>query len=146
MTKARMTRIAFLAPTFAGALLAAGCDGPAAPSDPVVPLLISPAPNAVLDNGCRTDFDAFQWDFAWAEVRAASHYHLQVIGRDTALFTIDDDQLVSPSYTSRSTGYVLDKYRLGWRWRVRAQKGDVWGEFSPYRTFDVEPLDTDCAR
>jgi len=34
--------------------------------------------------------------------------------------------------------------RFGWIWKVRAKINGSWADWSPERTFDVEPLNTDC--
>jgi hypothetical protein len=134
--------------TLSAALLAAACGtdgavGPETGREITVPILIAPLDGAVLDNGCTDRSDPMEWSFGWSEVPRAQRYHLYVIG-PTASIPAVDRELTEPSYAQRSIAYVVDRHRLGWRWRVRALVDGSWGEFSPEGTFDVEPLDTDC--
>jgi len=45
-----------------------------------------------------------------------------------------------------NSGYIADQNRSGWTWKVRAFIDGKWGEWLKRRTFDVEPLNTDCAK
>jgi hypothetical protein len=40
---------------------------------------------------------------------------------------------------------MTNENRFDWRWKVRTMVNGAWGPWSTERTFDVEPLDTDCA-
>jgi hypothetical protein len=114
--------------------------------DPLYPALTFPAPNALLDNGCSSFQDERLWEFHWSGCESASRYHLYVIGPGASIPAIDDDRIRDPGYGDRGRAWVADANRIGWRWRVRARFDDAWGEWSPERTFNVEPLNTDCPR
>jgi len=109
-----------------------------------VPTLISPATGAVMDNGCNGQSNEIVWDFDWSDCSGADKYHLYVIGPTATYPVVDDSSIISSSYQYVSLGVIADQFRLGWRWRVRAEINGVWGEWSDERTFDVEPYDTDC--
>ncbi len=119
-------------------LLATACSGPSS----LVPELKTPRPGAILDNGCHTKPDPIVWDFDWSDVSDASAYQLELKGpsapRPTSLSS------GTSAYQKGGIGYVVDRNRQGWTWRVRAEVNGTWGDWSETRTFDVEPLDTDC--
>jgi len=74
----------------------------------------------------------------------ASDYYLYVIG-PTAINPLVDGEVFDTSFAVSGNGYVIDENRLGWRWRVRAGHYKIgWGPWSEERTFDVEPVNTDC--
>ncbi|MGH8727108.1 MAG: TIR domain-containing protein [Burkholderiales bacterium] len=110
------------------------------------PALVSPAHNAMLDNGCKAQLESTAWDFSWAKVAGASRYHLYVAAPNAKNPTVNQPDLSTTSYRHEwaAPSHVADRTRKGWQWKVRAQVGDDWGEWSKTRTFDVEPLDTDC--
>ncbi len=58
-----------------------------------------------------------------------------------------DVQTESSFYRWISRGRIgggdVDKNRFGFTWKVRTQINREWGLWSPVRTFDVEPVDTD---
>ena len=111
-----------------------------------VPTLRSPEDRAVMDNGCYDRTDGVEWAFEWEGIPGASRYHLRVFVAHAENPAIDNPNIEKPSYRDRSPGgYVTDRNRLGWRWKVRAMVGGEWGEWSGEREFDVEPLDTDCS-
>jgi uncharacterized protein (TIGR02145 family) len=121
-------------------------------SERCIPLLISPENNAELDNSCTLNgsdiSDNISWFFDWNDCAGATRYNLYVIGRDAIIPAIDIETQ-SSEYSSFSTGSYIgdlngDVHRIGWRWRVRAFVNGEWGEWSNERTFDVEPLNTDC--
>jgi hypothetical protein len=109
------------------------------------PYLISPEEGEVLDNGCSDFSDEATWHFDWTDCGSPENYHLYVIGQNAVNPAIDRPDLISSSYTVESSGYIADADRFGWRWRVRAKVDGKWSDWSNERTFDVEPLDTDCA-
>jgi hypothetical protein len=92
----------------------------------------------VLANGSR-DGRPFAWEFAWAEVPGTSRYHLHVIRPGLTRALVDASELVGTSCRLDRGGVILDAFRLGWRWKVRAQVNGVWSDWSEERTFDVQP-------
>jgi hypothetical protein len=109
------------------------------------PVLVSPAHNATMDNACKAGTDKTIWNFSWNKVEGASRYHLYVIEPQTDDAVIDKSDLTQTSYQGGlGAGYVIDDSLKGWRWRVRAEVNGEWGQWSKTRSFNVEPLDTDC--
>ena len=135
-----------------------------------IPQLLSPAEGEMMDNGCTGHIEDKVWDFDWTDVgsplqvvvtssthgaatcadcftyllpNGAIDYHLFVIG-PTALSPVIDRTVAESFYRYAGTGYVIDRYTHGWRWKVRARIDGEWMPWSAERTFDVEPLDTDC--
>ncbi len=115
-----------------------------APTDDHVPVLISPEPGVLLDNG-RLDFsDPIVWDFDWSDVATARSYHLYVRAGPTSLNPAIDTFTTDSSFHSEvSNAYIADHNRFGWWWRVQALVDGVWSDWSEIRFFDVEPLNTD---
>lgn len=116
--------------------------GPVRPAIP--PTLLTPAPNAVLANGCINQTGTHDWEFRWSAVPGATAYHLHVIGPEASRAIVDDMAVTVPAFVLRARGYVAEKFQRGWTWRVRAKVGDVWSEWSGEQRFDVEPAVTDC--
>jgi hypothetical protein len=109
---------------------------------PDIPVLISPADGALLDNGRLDTQDKIKLEFDWTDVNGASAYHLYVwhLGSGSSLIDI----VISNSrYLFCDNGYILNPSRLSWQWKVRAFKSGGWKPWSGVRKFDVEPLDTD---
>jgi Tol biopolymer transport system component len=104
--------------------------------------LISPAQGAVLDNGRIDGLDYTVWDFDWADFPRATRYHLYVKGSN-AVIPMINNILTESSFHFSGTGYIIDANRFGWTWKVRAELGGIWGDWSETRTFDVEPVNTD---
>jgi hypothetical protein len=68
-----------------------------------------------------------------------------VIGAQAKYPVINDAEITYASYHRASPqSYIIERHRRGWRWKVRALVGDEWSEWSEERTFDVEPINTDC--
>jgi hypothetical protein len=110
-----------------------------------VPDLITPGSGAVLDNGCIEKTDSIAWDFDWADCPGATHYHLFVQEPSKQTSIIDNANITTSSFHFYSTSvYIKDADRFGWKWKVRAKINGVWGAWSSERTFDVEPVNTDC--
>ncbi len=107
-------------------------------------MLLAPAPGEVLDNGCSVAPDLIEWDFDWSDVPGAERYHLYVKGPTATIPLIDDMFVPGSQYAFERLAYIIDQNRLGWTWRVRAFVAGEWGEWTEVRTFDVEPLNTDC--
>ena len=115
---------------------------PAPPA--VAPLLLSPADGVVLDNGRTDRRDEIIWDFDWSDFPGATRYHLYVIGGSATFPVISNRDIKVSSYHHVSRGgYIIDRNRYGWTWRVRAMVGGRWSEWSQARTFDVEPVNAD---
>ena len=104
--------------------------------------LVSPAPGAVLDNGCFDHSDLITWTFAWSGCPGDEGYHLYV-NQATAMFPfIDRPDLQDLSFTSSDHGYTLAT--TGWSWKVRRKVAGTWGAWSTERAFGTEAVDTDC--
>jgi hypothetical protein len=113
-------------------------------SNPTIPLLIAPAEGAVMDNGCVDRSDGIVWEFDWSDVDGPAAYHLFVMGQN-ATFPVIDLAVGESRFRHESPGsYIISRHQRGWRWRVRARIGEEWMDWSPERTFDVEPLNSDC--
>jgi hypothetical protein len=112
--------------------------------DPVSPVLLAPAANATIDNGCRNGRDGIAWTFEWRACRAAERYNLAILGPTGALF-MNEERLGVPRFEFRSQGFIAAGQESGWSWRVRAQFTGEWREWSSPRGFSVETVDTDCA-
>jgi hypothetical protein len=113
------------------------------PTTGCVPELVSPLEGATMDNGCEDRSDPIIWDFEWSACPGAQNYDLYVIGWNATIPVIED-RVTNTTYHYESPGYIPDLNRPQWRWKVRAMQNDTWGEWFPEKTFDVEPLDTDC--
>jgi hypothetical protein len=109
-----------------------------------VPELLAPPEGAVLDNGCTDFSNPKTWDFAWTGVAGATAYNLYVIGAN-AQNPVINSTVDGTTYRFVNNGYVANQNRLGWRAKVRAYVDGVWGAYGPERSFDVEPVNTDCA-
>jgi hypothetical protein len=108
-----------------------------------IPKLLSPQPDAVLDNGRSDGRDSIIWDFDWSDVVGASQYQL-IVKNATALNPVIDVTRTDSFYHYAQYGsYIIDQNRNGWIWKVRARIGGVWGDWSEIRSFDVEPVDAD---
>ncbi len=97
----------------------------------------------MLDNGRLDGNDDIVWDFDWSECPGATLYHLYVIGPSAPNPLIDQPALSEPGLCHVSRSYILEANRWGWTWKVRAYVDGSWGPWSPTRSFDVEPVDTD---
>jgi hypothetical protein len=128
-------------------LLCSAHAGAARQNSSFVPNLIAPENGAVLDNGCaiNREKDGVSWKFEWEGVPKAKRYHLYVIGPTAKTPVIDVSDIKATSFLDEGRGnYIADRHSKGWRWKVRAMVGRKWREWSPERTFDLEPLNTDC--
>lgn len=105
--------------------------------------LTSPRNNAVLDNGCTNRTNRVNWGFAWQKVNGASYYHLMVYKPGKNPF-INIQKIQRSSYLTNRRSYVSNSNRFGWKWKVRAFVNNRWTNWSTERTFNVEPVNTDC--
>lgn len=107
-----------------------------------IPELLSPANNAVMDNGCSNGSDQASWFFDWNDCPNATSYNLYVTY--PSAFPVINITTTESQFSFPNGGYIIDNNLLDRTWKVRALIDGVWGEWSPERTFDVEPLNTDC--
>jgi len=119
---------------------------PADVHEPISPELVSPAEGAVLDNGCESKTDPVEWDFSWGAMAGPIEYNLHVAHAGSTLPVINQAAIYTTSFHYSGTGYIIDANRFNWRWKVRARLilTDSWTNWSKERSFDVEPLNTDC--
>ena len=111
---------------------------------PCVPNLVSPAEGATLDNGRTDHTDDIVWDFDWSDCAGATQYHLYVIKSGASIPVVDKDDIPASSYHHVQSGAYISAANLtGWTWKVRARVGGAWNDWSPTRSFSVEPPDTD---
>jgi hypothetical protein len=108
------------------------------------PMLLSPPPGIFFDNGCSDRSDTIQWDFDWSDVTGATQYQIYVIHEGSQYPALDTTVSVSEYSYRMSDGYITDRNRTNWTWKVRAGNAGVWGEWSEIGYYDVEPLNTDC--
>ena len=108
-----------------------------------IPTLVSPEQGAVLDNGRSDQLNHIIWDFDWSDCEGATQYHLFVINVEAINPVIDNNAITPSSYHYASLGYIIDAFRENWSWNIRAMVEGQWGEWSPTKTFDVEPVNTD---
>lgn len=111
---------------------------------PTAPTLLFPDSSDVLDNGCDPLENDIFWVFGWSEVPNATSYHLYAIGANALNPVIDNPNIKSTDYIHRSAGFIIDRNRMGWRWKVRAMVNGEWSNWSEEKVFDVEPLNIDC--
>lgn len=106
------------------------------------PQLISPQEGAILDNG-RTDGQDYKiWDFDWSDIYGATKYNLYVKHTGSQFPMIDEETDFS-SFHREDSGYIADRNRFNWKWRVRFYANGRWCDWSEERSFDVEPVNTD---
>jgi hypothetical protein len=112
---------------------------------PPPPTLLSPAPGAIMDNGCKPKADGITWDFDWSDVPGATAYHIRVY-RNAAIPLINNSSVATSSYhyASAPADHIINTNLNGWRWTVRAKVHGAWGVWAAPRVFRVEKLNTDC--
>ncbi len=106
-----------------------------------VPTLTSPADGATLDNGRYDGQDRLSWGFNWSDCAGATRYDLHV--SRGSFIAISKNDIGSSSHIFSRETYYADL--TGWSWKVRAMVGGTWGEWSPARSFRLEPVQTDSA-
>jgi len=109
-----------------------------------IPSLVSPSEGAVFDNGCSDHSDLIIWNFDWSDCPNVTRYHLYVIHSTATIPVIDNSNISKSSYTREDHGYISNQNCFNWKCKVRAMINGQWGRWSEERTFDVEPLNTDC--
>lgn len=106
-----------------------------------VPDLLEPEEGATLDNGSTNQTDTLKWAFRWSPCPESTGYHLFVSGPGARYpFISEIVDRWSTSYVVDREGYVADKNRHSWTWKVKAKIGNDWGPWSAERFFDVESL------
>ncbi len=114
-------------------------DGPLA--EPCTVTLIAPFPGALMDNGC-INVDGIVWNFYWAPCSAATEYNL-VVEAPSFVGSVFEVFVPRTSHLYISASWFWNEDRFGLTWKVRARVEGEWGEFTE-RTFDLEPVGTDC--
>jgi hypothetical protein len=109
-----------------------------------IPSLVSPSEGAVFDNGCSDHSDLIIWNFDWSDCPNVTRYHLYVIHSTATIPVIDNSNISRSYYTREDYGYISNQNCFNWKCKVRAMINGQWGRWSEERTFDVEPLNTDC--
>ncbi len=110
----------------------------------VPPQLLSPAPNAVMNNGCYNNSAYVTRTYSWTAVPSATLYQLFVKhpnGRAPNL----DVQVSDTTYKERSNSYAPESSRFGITWKVRAMINGQWGAWSEERAFNYEHVNTNPA-
>jgi hypothetical protein len=106
------------------------------------PKLVSPASGAIMDNGRSDHNDSMIWDFDWSDVPGATQYQLHVTYANVDTF-IDTIILSSTYHSDRPGAMVTEQDRNGWTWKVRAEVGGLWSNWSEEWIFNIEPIDVD---
>ena len=125
-------------------LIGWSCSKESSFSENLVVKLITPVNEAILDNGCRGEFELLEWYFDWEDFPSAQKYHLYVIHIGSRSPVIDEDNIQNSEYLKSGGAYIVSSYLRNWTWKVKAFVNDEWTEWSELRTFHVEPLNTDC--
>lgn len=107
-----------------------------------IPLLISPQEGAILDNGRTDGQDNIAWYFQWTAISGATKYHLYV-KRTGAQFPRINVVVFYTAFMMSGSGYIANKNRFDWKWKVRMHRNGRWYDWSEERSFDVEPVNTD---
>ena len=103
-----------------------------------LPVLVSPAAGALLGN--TANGNGVQWSFKWTGCPDISRYHLQIIAPGVSAPWLESDGVLALSYHYRRQKKLAPEMALkGWRWRLRGQARNKWGEWVEGR-FDVEPV------
>jgi len=113
-------------------------------SIPVV-RLVYPAPGQIVDNGCDDGMDPIEFRYVWNSIQGAERYHLYCIGPGALYPITDRTDFTDTVFAGSGTGaYVANPNCVGWTWMVRAKVAGEWSAWSEVRTYDYEPLNTDC--
>lgn len=113
------------------------------PFECAVTKLLSPRKGDILDNGRTDGKNSTRWWFDWLSVDGATKYNLYVIGPNTNSPLINVVVGLDGWQYTRATGFIPNKDRLNWRWRVRAYVNHTWCDWSKWGHFNVEPVNTD---
>ncbi len=121
----------------------------AAPNLECVPVITSPLPNAVLDNGCDGNLNHMDWHFEWTEVPNATEYQL-IIKHPNLSGNTFNEIVTTNSWSYHQIDRISNLY-TGWTAKVRAKLNGVWTSYygsnvaEETMTFDIEVKNTDCA-
>lgn len=102
-----------------------------------------PLEGDILDNGRTDGKDFSRWSFSWFPVEGATKYNLFIIGPNTSTPLVDAILYNWVYGYDLGRGYIANKDRLNWMWRVRAYVNDTWCKWSKWRHFNVEPVNID---
>ena len=124
------------------AFVVVSCDSNPTAPPPDPPVLTAPVNEQILDNGCPDCSDPMRWEFTWAEVPAATQYHLYVIAESATGPIINEQAVPFSHYLHTSQGYAGPG---PWTWRVKVLVKGKWSGWGETRTFGVEPPCQDCS-
>jgi hypothetical protein len=109
-----------------------------------VPSQVTPDEGAKMDNGCTNRENGILWEFDWSDCAGVEAYEFYLRQRNAQEPSVNQSTLTTSSYTVLEERVVPEESRNAWFWKVRAQVNGVWGNWSPERNFEVEPVNTDC--
>jgi hypothetical protein len=98
---------------------------------PSPPNLASPVEGAVLTNGGA-------WEFTWTEVPLAERYRVRVVHPEPPSKEFDITMAPARHRIDWTTATIHEPYLKGWSWKVKAQVGGRWTDWSEVRTFSVQ--------
>jgi hypothetical protein len=107
-----------------------------------VPVQVTPEDAAVMDNGCTSQDNGISWEFDWEDCPGAEAYLLEI--DHPSLDTPLESELTISAFSLLEDRVIPEETRIGWTWRVKAKVNGIFGNHSPFRTFDVERVNTDC--
>jgi len=109
-----------------------------------VPVDLSPANGALLDNSGPSCEDPLEWNFSWSscESEGATGYEIEVYEPNASGPLIKEIVSV-PSFAYHSTSTPVTA-GPGWMWRVRAVFESLFGDWTTPENFDVESANSDC--
>lgn len=113
------------------------------------PILTSPLPGAILDNGCNGTIDTMHWYFEWTPVAAATKYQL-IIEHPNIGFATFNKTVTTNHWTFKEPDRISVNY-TNWTAKVRAYIADSWTAYhgssldETEMLFNVEPKNTDCS-
>jgi hypothetical protein len=93
--------------------------------------------------GCSNMSNLIIWNFDWTDVAGASNYYL-VVYRVGSYFNTIDTYVYGSQFTYSQILTIQESFRYNLRWKVRAWINGSWSDWSPERSFSVEPVNTDC--
>ena len=107
---------------------------------PSVPILLTPADKAVLDQINNATGDGYKWEFDWEDCTHSEGimnytFFITPPGGYPKTYTTSDSKI-----TWEKKELVYDNKRLGWKWKVQARANNSITSESGWRTFDVKAL------
>ncbi len=117
----------------------------AAPSTDCAPLITTPTPNTILDNGCTGINNPDDWYFEWNAVENASEYTFVISNPIETIYVLG---LTTNNYTISNTTIPVNELN-GWSVKVSALVFGVWTDYygsdiNQAFPLNIEPPDTDC--